>query len=104
MALNDSNRNKVRLNLYWPRDWIPHGIQDWIRDWIPDGIQDWIQDWIQGWIRNWIPDGIQDWIQDWIRDWIPDGIQDWLTFMLSTPSITRSSLVWIPKGPKVWTL
>ena len=81
MALNDSNRNKVRLNLYWLRDWIPHGIQDWIRDWIPDGIRDWIQDWIQGWIRN----------------WIPDGIQDWLTFMLSTPCVTRSSLVWTPK-------
>ena len=55
-------------------------------------------DWIQGWIRNLIPDGIQDWIQDWIRDWIPDGIQDWLTFMLSTPSFTRSSLAWTPKA------
>ena len=60
MALNDSNRNKVRLDLYWLRDWIPHGIQDWLRDWIPHGIQDWI--------RDWIPDGIQDWIQDWTQD------------------------------------
>ena len=40
MALNDSNRNKVRLNLHWLRDRIPHGIQDWLRDWIPHGTQD----------------------------------------------------------------